>query len=59
MEPVGEINLHIIENQELGTIEIYRKGWQITYFNPARPIQSSTLYPPNHCAGWQRSFDGI
>ena len=32
----GEINLHIIENQELGTIEIYRKGWQITYFNPAR-----------------------
>ena len=26
--PVGEINLHIIENQELGTIEIYRKGGQ-------------------------------
>jgi len=26
--PAGEINLHIIENQELGTIEIYRKGGQ-------------------------------
>ena len=26
--PAGEINLHIIENRELGTIEIYRKGGQ-------------------------------
>ena len=43
---VGETNLHILENQELGTIEIYRKGGKSPILTQhARPDHRPYIHP--------------
>ena len=43
---VGETNLYILENQELGTIEIYRKGGESPILTQhARPNHRPYIHP--------------